>query len=229
MPVFFHLTSKQLTSKFQGINLGDSGSSTSRQLKNFIKFKEENDRSVRYVVHQYFGNDIEDYITMPIVERGRMSRAIGKISLVFDLIASHLFVQEFAPEYQSNLFSAFRSPEKLMRHLRDVDHLHSTLRKSGSNIIFMTFPFLHNESQIRKSGFYIQPLKNNFLKSCASGDVFYDTTRTAMLLSNSDRIVNVLDAHPSASLHKLISKRLTTILTRRPAINEPDIIFCPDF
>lgn len=209
--------------------MGDSGASTQKQIKNFEGFRSKTQQNVKYVIHQYFGNDIEDYITMTWVEkRGRISKGIGKISLVYDFIMSWLHIREFSPEYSKSIFEAYSSEEKASNHLNDIRELHEKIRKENANVVMVVFPFLQSKEQIHKSQIYIDKLKIFFINTCSLGDVFIDVSGAALSVPNDERVASFIDAHPSEKLHELVVESIMPVISQSVIETDDFFIQCND-
>ncbi len=209
---YYFATREALGGQYDFFNVGENGSSTQKQFQNYAALVVAENLQPRYLVHQYFGNDIEDYVERVQIQRGFLRRTASAFSDAFNFLDTYLFTADFNKRYMYSLENAYKSSEILAKHREDLLRLHSYARSSGANVIFLVFPFLNSNDALKRSTVYVDPMRDYFNASCLSGDFFVDATKFAEKLSQGERVVNFLDAHPSPVLHQEIGKALVGLL-----------------
>ena len=112
------------------------------------------------------------------------------------------------------LFDAYRDKDIFATHKAEVADLVGTINLKGANVIMIAFPYLNNDDLLRISeGLYIASLRDQFLKFCKSGDWFYDPSSAALNLKVNKRVVNFMDAHPSALLHAIVADEVGSLIS----------------
>lgn len=213
---FYGVARKQLTVNTS--NVGKPGASTKHEFQNYTTFVESQGITPAVLVHQYFANDMEDYITPINIERGAVRKTLASVSELASLIDMYLLRRLLAKEYMVKLGAAFGDPSTMEKHKADLALLHGDARKVGASIVFMVFPILINGEAIEASWtWYVPALRRYFEETCRKGDYFFDVTPMARQLSDSERVVNFMDAHPSAALHRMAGEALGLILTDQEA------------
>lgn len=224
---FYFQASRIGGEKYQYANLGQSGSSTIGQGKSLDFFLKTYEGNVELVIHQYFGNDIEDYIK-PIANSARspLRQFLIEKSELANLIDSYLFLKSSSDQYLRSLFSAYSEGAALDAHLADLKRLHGRVHALDAKVFFLIFPFLNDDQVLSQSEKYVLPLKKYFLENCKKNDVMLDVSPLALKLTPGERTVNALDAHPSALLHSLIAEKIGAYLIGK---NPPadSFISCP--
>jgi hypothetical protein len=198
------------------INLGQPGTSTKNQIANFATLLEKTGLKPKAVVHQYFGNDIEDYMTMPTYERSWLRKKLIGLSEIANLIDTYFFSRSFGDQYVEAIYRAYDDGTALASHLSDLDRLHGAIRATGAKLTFVVFPFLNNDVLMESSRRYMDPVGKHFLSRCQKGDSLVDVRPLAGALVTAERVVNALDAHPSPRLHALVADQLDAIRSGRP-------------
>lgn len=210
---FYFFARENLASQFNLVNLGEAGSSTKKQEVILKLFLSKYDARPQYVVHQYFGNDIEDYTESIVVERSFLRRGFAFASEAFNFVDAYFFISEFTSKYFSQLLEAYLDKEIFEKHSSDIKSIHNLVYKKNGNVIFIVFPFLNSEELIKISGStYIERLKEFFHHSCKKGDVFIDISPLASSFDTKERVVNFMDAHPSPSLHRMVGELVVKVL-----------------
>lgn len=196
-------------------NVGKPGASTKNEFQNYTTFVETQGITPTILIHQYFANDMEDY-TAPInVERGAVRRFLASVSELASLIDMYLLRRVLAKEYMAKLGAAFGDPSTMEKHKADLARLHGEARKVGARIVFVVFPILVDEKAMEASReWYIPAMRQYFEETCRKGDYFFDVTPFAKTLSDGNRVVNFMDAHPSAELHGMVGTALAQIVRK---------------
>ncbi len=212
--------------KYQYINAGQNGASTRMEIQNFDDLLKKYNLNIELVVHQYLGNDIDDYVRKaPIYDRSNFRKFLIKVSEVANLIDSYFFYRSFATQYYDSLFSAYTDAPTLKKHLTDLKSLHAKIHGTGAKLLFLVFPFLNTDAVLSQSGIYVAPLKDYFLSNCSPGDAMFDVSPIASKLTREERTVNAMDAHPSALLHSMIAKDVHDFINGKMT-GVDSIIFC---
>jgi hypothetical protein len=209
------------------VNLGQNGASTKEQERNLDKFFSVYDSRPRYVVHQYFGNDIEDYIEVVKVERSFLRQAFSRVSELFNFIDTYFYMRDFGSKYVAQLMSTYENQNVLEKHFSDLKKIHEKVYRRGGQIIFIVFPFLNNDESLKRSSVYVHKIKESFLISCRNGDILIDVTPIASYLQTNDRVVNFMDAHPSPRLHQIVADLLIEIFNgNRNLVEKDGVAYC---
>jgi hypothetical protein len=212
---FYYLISKSLDKHLKTINLGQSGTSTNDQIENLSQLNDQINPKIDTLVIQYFGNDIEDYAQIKPVNKNIFRRFFSKLSELYSFFDSLYIAKKWNQDYMDSLFLSYKNQNKMNLHLEEINRLFSIARKKDSRIIFLTFPFLNNNSNLEKSKIYISQLKDNFKEICKKGDFFVDISHIARKFKTNERVVNFLDAHPSPELHSETALILLSILNNK--------------
>ena len=211
---YYFFMRERLSSQFNLVNLGENGSNTQRQLVNLKLFLSKYDVQPRYIVHQYFVNDIADYIEPINVQKSSLRRALADVSEAFNFVDTYFFISEFTSKYSSQLNEAYGDKDILEKHLSDLKKIHQLAYEKKSNIVLILFPFLNGDEQIKTSSTYTQRIKESFLHSCKKDDILIDVSPLASSLDTNERVVNLMDAHPSPRLHRMVGELLFKGLSR---------------
>ena len=209
----------------QYINIGENGTSNIKQEQNYHQLVDQYRPNVYAAVHQYFGNDIQDYVTIPEYVRSELRLRLTKLSELANFVDTILFTRGWGEQYVSSIFAGYRDPTTLNKHLEDLKRFHTYIRASGAKVIFVVFPFLNDNKLIEDSETYIASLKKYFMETCRAGDVMFDVSPMARQMSVTDRVVNVLDAHPSVALHLKVGQTVDSII-RGKYFESPGVFPC---
>ncbi len=225
---YYFFARERLSSQFNLVNLGQNGTTTQHQEANLKLFLSKYDVQPQYVVHQYFGNDIRDYIKRIEVERSSLRKDLADVSELFSFVDTYFFSTEFISKYHSQLIATYEDKEIFEKHTSDLKNTHKLVYEKNGNVIFIVFPFLNNDEQIKVSGgAYIEKVKESFLHSCIKGDIFIDVSPLASTLSTNARVVNFMDGHPSPTLHRMIGELLVKVIRGDGSeVVSKDIIRC---
>jgi len=200
---------EKLSKGYDVVNLGANGTATSQQRMNYVNFIRSFQKAPSDVVYQYFGNDIDDFVNPSecYSDNSNFSKFLLEVSFLYGLF-DVIFVQKDSSScYQDKLEAAYRDDVRSKDHKSQVEEFARLIQSLNSNIIFVAFPFLNNETLLAESqSLYIESLKRLFQNYCKKGDWFYDASNAALSLKTSDRVASFMDAHPSKALHELISK-----------------------
>jgi len=210
---YYFWVRKNFSISYDFVNLGRNGASTKNQEKNLAKFFTVHNVRPHYMIHQYFGNDIEDYLEQVKIERGFLRTNLSKVSELYNFIDTYFYMAEFTKKYFDQLSGAYENQHLFEQHYSDIKRIHEIVYSRNGQIIFVVFPFLSSEKALNTSGIYIKRVKDAFLQSCRQGDIFIDVTPLAFSLTSSDRVVNFMDGHPSPRLHRMVGERLSAIFS----------------
>jgi len=224
---YYFWARKNFSISYDFVNLGRNGASTKHEEKNLAKFFSAHNVQPRYVIHQYFGNDIEDYIERVTVERGFLRRNFSRVSELYNFIDTYFYIAEFSKKYMDQLLGAYENHNLFEQHFSDIKRIHELVYSKNGQIIFIVFPFLNSEKALNASGTHIKKVKDSFLQSCRQGDIFIDVTPLAFSLNSSERVVNFMDGHPSPRLHRMVGERLSEIFSYANSLAAKDgVTYC---
>lgn len=225
---YFYLVKKMIEKSYVSANLGQNGTSTSRQIANYRKFLDSTNIKPDVVVYQYFGNDIADFISIPKMGGNAIQQALSKLSYLYSFVDSYFFIKKFGQEYVENLRQAYSNSDTFLKHKTQILELYQLFDRGGSKVIFLVFPFLNNKFLLAESqAMYIEGLREFFRNNCKNGDLFYDASNIALTLKQIDRIVNFMDAHPSKKLHALVAQDLVSFLASNKSLeNAKSVLKC---
>lgn len=202
---------------YNPFNLSRPGASTRTELAEIERFDAQTQRSAAVVVQQYFVNDIEDYVRMPPRWQPPAWLAFAARHLESaELLLTWRFNQEWLQHYKQALEAAYADPDLMARHLRDLARLHDYIRGRGGRVVFLVFPALSPDTLQKKSEQQVRQLRGFFAGACRDGDVLVDATPSVTSLSERERVVSILDPHPSARLHGLIAERIRQAVRLQP-------------
>jgi hypothetical protein len=221
----FYYIYKTLKPDYYSVNLGKNGSSSKQELQNLNQFLAISKSNHKYLIHQYFGNDIEDYIIRKEVGKNKIYHFLGKHSEFINFINTRSYIKEFSKLYIESLEAAYDNPVILKQHLDDIKTIHNTARVSGMRVVFLAFPFLDSDISLSLSSKYISPLTKFFYENCKKGDIFIDVTPIAKEYPASERIVNFMDAHPSEKLHYRTAVLIDQALSDKE-FSSPAVVYC---
>ena len=222
---YFH-TRQSGGSDYQFVNLADCGASTKKESAMLNSYVESYHPKLHTVIHQYFGNDIDDYIKSPSIEQHTFPNIFVRHSEFINLLDALIFSRRFAAFYSKAIYNGYHDERVFGAHVSDLKQIHDNIRKHNARLVFLIFPFLDNDQSIQKSSEYLEPLSAYFRKTCLAQDVMIDTTPIAQRLPPQERVVNKFDAHPSARLHQLVSETLIDVLKNGPN-GHPGALGCP--
>jgi hypothetical protein len=224
---YYFWARKNFSNSYDFVNLGRNGASTKHQEKNLVKFFAAHTVQPRYMIHQYFGNDIEDYIERIKIERGFLRRNLSRVSELYNFIDTYFYIAEFSKLYIEQLLGAYENQHLFKQHYSDIERIHETVYSKNGQIIFVLFPFLNSEQALNASGTYIKRVKDAFLQGCRQGDIFIDVTPLAFSLTSSERVVNFMDGHPSPRLHRMVGEQLSEIFSYASNLTTRDgVTYC---
>lgn len=221
----FYYIYKTLNPDYYSINLGKNGSSSKQELQNLNQFLAISKSNHKYLIHQYFGNDIEDYVVRKQVDQNKLLHFFGKLSEFINFIETRVYIKEFSKLYIKSLEEAYDNPAVLNKHLDDIKAIHNKARTSGMRVVLLAFPFLDSDVSVMLSLKFITPIKEFFYENCKQGDIFIDTTPIAKEYPPSERVVNFMDAHPSEKLHYRTAILIDHAL-RNKEISGPGVLYC---
>lgn len=213
---FYYKAGWSLTRRYNAFNLSRPGASTVDELNTLLRFNHDTGATAAVVVHQYFVNDIENYLKLPTWTAPPWLTAASRHLESAQLLRNYRFNQEWLPRYQAALRAAYADPVLLQRHLQDVARLHDAIRAQGGSVYFLVFPALSPDRLMHDTQPIVQRLRAAFARTCRPGDKFIDASVSAAQLSTGDRIVSFLDPHPSAELHTRVARQIDAALNAVP-------------
>lgn len=210
---YYFKTGIQLQDNYNFFNIARPGLSTLGELSEFHSFNTAINAKPDIVIHQYLGNDIEDYIPKFSWEAPNWLGFLSRHLESAQLFSIHLINQELVNVYRKSMLNAYQTPTILEKHENDLKILHQDIRNNGSTVIFLVFPPLTDEN-MRATTFITNEMRRFFSKTCQPNDIYIDATPAALSLDESTRVVSPLDQHPSPELHSLIADQIIKAILR---------------
>ena len=210
---YYWKTVTRMLSVIEGYNISMNGFSTRDQRAEFVYFTSTAQVYPDVVVHQYFGNDIQDYISpLEIGTTGSLEAWLRKSELV-DFVLGGLESREQGLEYTERLVDAYNNEDVFSRHKNDLTLLHDYVRSYGAKVVFVLFPSLYGSSASHLlNGAYVDKVRSHFLATCSPGDALLDVSDILLSVPLDKQVVNFMDPHPSPELHALVAKALAGLL-----------------
>ena len=201
------------------LNLGQSGSNTQQQIQILERFFKNGNNlhfGKSYVVYQYFGNDVE-YLGDVVEEN-----YISFVDMILSYLMDYSYLVDFiyhkryltvisGGNYLNFLEKKYSDPIIFCHHENDVRKIYQMAHERGGKVVFVPFPFLWNGEMVDISKkLYLDKMKSVFDRFCTEGDGFFDVAEllNASGMSPDEWVVNPVDAHPSAKLHRLIGSEI---------------------
>lgn len=213
---YFFQVAWQPNPGYNAFNLGRPGASTRQELATLRDFDARTGGHARVVVHQYFSNDIEDYIDVPAWTPPPALKAAARHLDTAELLLAWHFNTTTGGRVNDALRAAYTTPATLAKHRRDLAALHDEIRAQGGRVVFLVFPGLNSDAILQETGAVVAEMRRFFAATCRPGDRFVDATVSARQLSERARIVSTLDPHPSPALHRLVAQQLRQALAPAP-------------
>lgn len=201
---------------YNAFNLSRPGASTADETVTLKEFNRIMGTSAPVVVHQYYINDIENYVKVPQWTAPAWLATAAKYLESAQLLMNYRFNQEWLPRYKAAVRAAYANPDLMQRHLQDVTRLHEAIRAQGGAVYVLAFPALSPDSLMQETRPIIRRLRDHFVQSCQPGDKFIDVSVSAATLPPRARIVSFLDPHPSVRLHALVAEQISAALEGIP-------------
>jgi len=200
--------------QYEIFNISQLGASTKKEIENLTNFINLTKIKPDIIIHQYFFNDIEDYITFSSPPKAApITRWLAKNTAIFNLVHSLYTYKTWGESYIHKLKSAYENEEIFKQHLADINHLHRIIAEQNAEGIYLIFPSIYPDEQLEISKKFAGKLKENFLFQCNEGAVLFDTYELIKETPPKERIVNLMDTHPSPKLHAKVGNALMKILT----------------
>jgi hypothetical protein len=211
---YYYAVRTTLAARATAYSLGRSGASSRAEAKDYAQFLKETGIRPRWVVHQYFGNDMQDLLPPPPRWKPWPGlETMARHSELADIVWTYMDGVRWGRLYADHYLGGYENPEAYARHRADLEALVDRVHGDGALWLFVVFPFLDNDEYLRKSGdAYIVRMRSLFQERCAPGDAFVDVTPLALAMPLPERTVNKLDGHPSPALHAALAARLAPLL-----------------
>jgi hypothetical protein len=207
-----------LEAEYSVYNLGQGGASTRKEIANYGDFRAQTGIKPAVLVHQYYGNDINDIddgspeMALSSWEPSRVLRLAADYSDLADLLRVYWVSRHWGPSYVSRLLEGYENTTTIAAHEADLHKLFDVAHSDEARVIFLVFPHIHNEASLRASGVYIALVRRIFDAVCAPGDIFLDASPIVERLRPRQRVVNFLDGHPSRRLHEMVGDELIRLI-----------------
>src|SRR5690606_27548218 len=125
------------------------------ETSNFIEYLRIYNPKISLVVHQYLGNDIEDYISRPQYRRSEWRKLIGEYSELVNFIEVFLYVSTIGPLHFGNIIAAYENQKLVNQHLSDLQALHEKIYSTNAKLFFILCPYISNNDVLERSQNYI--------------------------------------------------------------------------
>lgn len=211
-------------------NLGKNADNSIQQLDRLEMALADAGGPVRYVVHQYLGNDIDYLVNLEIIRPGDWVSAtligLSERSFLVDYIYQPFFMRSLGDGPIKTLLDAYADPNLMHRHLGDLSALWETSHAAGAAVILVLFPMPMNRKMLDASVTrYVRPIKSFFLTVCRDGDALIDVslpmTDATRARSLEHWVVSQVDAHPSSALHAVVARDILAFLQSEPGNATP--------
>lgn len=207
---FYFKASRRFLRILEFYNLARNGASTRQQHLELARFVSAVGVSPGIVVHQYFPNDIEDYFRPPPLPGKTAFGEFLRKSELMELVLGTLELQTWGKTYTNQWIIAFRNDEVRDRHLADIASLHRAIRAANARVIFVVFPVLDGRDYaLEVNDAFLDHVFRHFRTTCAPGDAMINVDVLTSGLLPRERVVNILDPHPSPRLHQLVAEHVT--------------------
>jgi hypothetical protein len=209
---FYYSVRQSLDENYRAINLSRGGVSTTQEKHNFLELISKMNPNIDTLVFQIHGNDVDDYVELPKLNRNLLRRGLSRVSHLFAFFEQYYLHQTWVPRYMDTLYSGHQDQNVMTKHLIDINDITSTARKEDSKVIFLAIPFLSDMNSLERSEIYISKLKENFINTCTDNDYYIDITPIARNFNDSERVVSSVDHHASPELNFEIGLLLKRVL-----------------
>jgi hypothetical protein len=224
--VFEHLTDTVNNNSSSTYNFSKNGSNSVQQLAYLKEFFDQHaikDFRDKFLIYQYFGNDINyletnnarpefNYFEKNLVK-------LMKHSYLVDLLYQPFYIRKFSGAYIEKLTNLYENQESFNTHALDVGNIFNYIHDKNGKIIFIIFPFLNNRDlTIESNRIYVKKMTEVFGNLCQDQDFILDLQSVIndSGLSQHDIVVNEFDAHPSKELHSSIGRALAEAVNGSP-------------
>lgn len=211
--------------KYEILNLGVPGTNTLDHYNLYKKnIKKVKDSNIDFLIYQYFVNDI-DYL---IKKRPKFSKfetfLVNKMkkSYLVDYIYTPFLLKKFGKNYMDEIFKSYENVNFEI-HLNDINKIFKKSHENNIKVVMLPFPFLNNKKALIFSERYINKLEDFFKTNCNNGDAYLRINSIVMTISEDKWTVNKFDAHPSETLHSIISEKILMSLEKN---KDDSIIYC---
>ncbi len=224
--VFEHLTNTTNSNNSFTYNLSKNGFNTVHQLVYLKEFFDQyaiKDFRSKFLIYQYFGNDINyleankarpsfNYLEKNLVK-------LMNHSYLVDLLYQPFYIRKFSGAYIEKLTNLYENQESFNVHALDVGSIFNYIHDKKGKIIFIIFPFLNNRDlMIESNRMYVNKITEVFGNLCQDQDFILDLPKliSDSGLSQHDIISHKLDPHPSKELHSSIGHALAEAVNGSP-------------
>jgi len=189
-------------------NAGKNNTNTVDQYK-IIKMLTTKEVSLRFVVYQYLGNDIEYLLNLDWAEKPSIIQKTAlffiKNSFLFDQFLRPFYLSKFNKTYYKTLVTGYKNPETFSKHQKNIIKIFKYIRKINAKNIFIVFPMLGSKDLFNQTDLlYVKQLKQLFMDNCFSGDSLINISSLLKSLPPKKWVASKFDSHPSSEVHELI-------------------------
>ncbi len=190
------------------INMGLQGADTKKEYETMVNFINSTGIRPKFVVLQYFGNDIEDVANENGVKLPEVISYQKLNILVKNIIKRSYFLNYLywlgSKQIDYNVYLKFieegySNDSIFHQHKQDIQHFLDFTKTNNIPLLVVIFPFM-NDLEFSKR-VYINKLKNFFNENKVN---YLDVSTLIEELSIKERIVNSSDGHASVYVNKLV-------------------------
>lgn len=237
---FPSLAAAALGGRLTGRNLGRNGDSTRQERERLDTALAAAASPVAVVVHQYVGNDIQDHVDLKIVPAGGVFGpallVLSQVSYLVDYLYNPFFMAGIGEGPLLDLLDAYRDRDVMDDHRAELLAMWERAHQAGAGVLFVIFPFLVDRRlHALSDDAYVRPLAALFQQACHHGDAVLDVSDIVATESGAGGgagggggtpdyrrwVVNMVDAHPSALLHRRVAEEILRHLGGRPGLMRP--------
>ena len=109
------------------------------------------------------------------------------------------------------------------KFMMNIGQIFKKSHENNIKVVMLPFPFLNNKKALIFSERYINKLEDFFKTNCNNGDAYLRINSIVMTISEDKWTVNKFDAHPSETLHSIISEKILMSLEKN---KDDSIIYC---
>lgn len=192
--------------RFTVMNLGRDRADTKREFNNLLNYPLTPD----VIVLQYYGNDIDPAAVEAGIPWGKFT-AYADVGLIGEFImrGSVLFnyiywryPHQDLGNYRKFLIKAYHDPEAMSIHFHDLEKFVNYAKECRVQLLVVLFPFLRDTEL---SHVFIDPI-GKFFRSQSVPVI--DVTSLLPPFVESERVVNMNDAHPSPIVDRRLAEAI---------------------
>ena len=200
------------------INLGRYGADTRLEFVLFEKFIKKTKIKPNHIVLQFFVNDMDKFIPQNknCVEQTSLIPLWKKTLIEGSYLVN--FINSIYPKTQINLAKECDYVEQLkfvynneylwLKEEKQLDKFKNYCLKNNIKMTLLFFPFMEDLSLAKKIG-----IEKRVSLYCRKNNIIYfNVTKYIKNLTRSERQASIVDAHASDEVHRIVGKKLATII-----------------